>query len=112
MSSARSTSTRRAAASCSSPRATGATAPSRSAMTTFHDFTLKSIDGTDQPLAAYKGKVVLAVNVASQCGFTPQYKGLQALHTEFAGQGLVVAGIPANDFGAQEPGTDAQIKSF
>lgn len=81
-------------------------------MTTLYDFTLKTIDGHDQPLSAYRGKAVLLVNVASKCGLTPQYKGLEALHREFASKGLVVAGIPANEFGAQEPGTDAEIQTF
>jgi glutathione peroxidase len=63
-------------------------------------------------LAAHKGKVLLLVNVASECGLTPQYEGLQALHEKFKDQGLVVIGIPCNDFGAQEPGTNAEIKTF
>jgi glutathione peroxidase len=76
------------------------------------EFSLKSIDGKDAPLSAYKGKVVLLVNVASQCGLTPQYKSLQALHEQFNKEGLVVVGIPANEFGQQEPGTNAEIKEF
>ena len=81
-------------------------------MTTLHDFTLTTIDGHEKNLAAYRDKAVLLVNVASRCGLTPQYKALEALHREFADKGLVVAGIPANDFGAQEPGTDAEIQQF
>lgn len=81
-------------------------------MTTLHDFTLKTIDGNDQPLSAFRGKAVLVVNVASECGLTPQYKGLEALHREYAAKGLVVAGFPANEFGAQEPGSDAEIQKF
>lgn len=73
---------------------------------------LKDIDGKDTTLAAYKGKVLLVVNVASQCGLTPQYEGLQALHEKFKNEGLVVLGFPCNDFGAQEPGTNAEIKTF
>ena len=77
-----------------------------------HDFTLDSIDGEATSLADYKGKVLLMVNVASRCGFTPQYKGLEALYRKYSGKGLVVMGFPANNFGAQEPGTDTEIKAF
>ncbi len=77
-----------------------------------HDFSLNSIDGKATSLADYKGKVLLLVNVASQCGYTPQYKGLEALHRKYSGRGLVVMGFPANNFGAQEPGTDTEIKAF
>jgi glutathione peroxidase len=76
------------------------------------DFTAKDIDGKDVPLSKYKGKVVLIVNVASKCGFTPQYAQLEALHEKYAGQGLAILGFPANDFHAQEPGTNAEIKQF
>jgi glutathione peroxidase len=75
-------------------------------------FKVKSIDGKDVDLAKYKGKVVLIVNVASECGYTPQYKGLQALHAKFGKDGLAILGFPCNDFGAQEPGSEKQIKSF
>ena len=77
-----------------------------------HEFTMKSIDGKPTSLAAYKGKVVLAVNVASQCGYTPQYAGLEALYKQYKDKGLVIAGFPANNFGGQEPGTDDEIKTF
>jgi len=77
-----------------------------------HDFTMKTIDGHQQPLAAFKGKPVLFVNVASQCGYTPQYKGLEALYRKYKDQGLIVVGVPANNFGSQEPGTDEEIKTF
>lgn len=73
---------------------------------------LKSIDGTEIDLSSYKGKVLLIVNVASRCGFTPQYEGLEKLHKEKLGQGLVVLGIPANNFGGQEPGSEEDIKKF
>jgi glutathione peroxidase len=76
------------------------------------DFKMKGIDGKDVDLAQYKGKVVLFVNVASACGYTPQYKGLQALYEKHKDDGLVVIGVPANEFGAQEPGTDEEIQKF
>jgi glutathione peroxidase len=76
------------------------------------DFTLNSIDGQPSSLAAYKGKVVLIVNVASKCGYTPQYEGLEAVYRKYKDQGLVVLGFPANNFGAQEPGTNEEIKTF
>jgi len=78
----------------------------------FHDFTMKDIFGKDKPLADYRGKVVLVVNVASECGYTPQYEGLEKLHEKYADRGLVVTGFPANDFGAQEPGSDSEIATF
>lgn len=81
-------------------------------MTTIHHFKLQTIIGEPRNLADFDGKVVLLVNVASACGYTPQYAGLQALHEKYASRGLVVAGIPSNDFGAQEPGSDAEIKTF
>jgi len=76
------------------------------------DFTIKGIDGKDVDLGQYKGKVVLLVNVASECGYTPQYKGLQDLYEKFGKDGLVVVGVPSNDFGKQEPGTNADILKF
>jgi len=76
------------------------------------DFTMKDIDGKDLNLADYKGKVVMIVNVASKCGFTPQYKGLEALYEKYKDKGFVILGFPANNFKSQEPGTDAQIKQF
>ena len=79
---------------------------------TVHDFTLQSIDGKPSPLADYKGKVVLLVNVASKCGFTPQYTGLEKLYEEYKDKGFVIVGIPANNFGGQEPGTNEEIKTF
>ena len=71
-----------------------------------------SLDGSTADLAAYRGKVTLVVNVASECGYTPQYAGLQKLHTELKGRGFAVLGFPSNDFGAQEPGTPEQIRDF
>lgn len=73
---------------------------------------LKDIDGKDTSLGAYPGKVLLIVNVASQCGYTGQYSGLEALYRKYKDRGLVVAGFPCNDFGAQEPGTSDEIKQF
>ena len=70
------------------------------------NFKMKKLDGKDADLSAYQGKVVLFVNVASQCGLTPQYKELEALHEKYAEKGLAIVGVPANDFGKQEPGTD------
>jgi glutathione peroxidase len=77
-----------------------------------YDFTLNSIDGQPTPLAAYKGKVVLLVNVASRCGFTPQYTALESTYEKYKSRGFVIVGIPANNFGAQEPGTNQEIKTF
>jgi glutathione peroxidase len=81
-------------------------------MTTIYDFSAKTIAGQDQPLSAYRGKVLLIVNVASQCGFTSQYAGLEALQKKFAGEGFSVLGFPSNQFGAQEPGTETEIAAF
>ena len=78
----------------------------------FHDLTAETIDRKPQPLSAYKGQVLLVVNTASECGATPQYAGLEALWREYKDRGFAVLGFPSNDFGAQEPGTEAQIKSF
>jgi glutathione peroxidase len=77
-----------------------------------HEFTMKSIDGNESSLAAYRGKVMLIVNVASKCGYTRQYSGLEALYQKYKGQGLVIVGVPANNFGGQEPGSDAEIQQF
>jgi glutathione peroxidase len=77
-----------------------------------YDFTLDALNGTPTPLASFKGKVLLMVNVASQCGYTPQYEGLQALYTKYKDKGLVIAGFPANNFGGQEPGTNQEIGAF
>jgi glutathione peroxidase len=77
-----------------------------------YDLPLKDIDGKDTSLKPYQGKVMLIVNVASKCGFTPQYTALEALYQKYKDQGLVVLGFPCNQFGGQEPGTDAEIKQF
>ena len=82
------------------------------AASSVYDFTLPSIDGKPAPLSAYKGKTLLLVNVASKCGFTPQYKGLEGLYEKYKDRGLVVISFPANNFGGQEPGTEAEIKDF
>jgi glutathione peroxidase-family protein len=77
-----------------------------------YDFTVKTIEGKDRSLAEYKGKVVLIVNVASECGFTPQYKDLQEIYLKYKDKGFVILGFPSNEFGQQEPGTDTEIKTF
>ncbi len=77
-----------------------------------YEIPLKDIDGKDASLKIYKGDVLLVVNVASHCGFTPQYAGLEALYKKYSAQGLVVCGFPCNQFGGQEPGTSADIKEF
>jgi len=87
-------------------------ATSLSAGSGVYSFTLSSIDGKPAPLADYKGKVVLLVNVASQCGYTPQYSALEAIYEKYKDQGFVILGFPANNFGAQEPGTNEEIKTF
>jgi len=79
---------------------------------TAFDFTFTTIDGEPLHMSQFKGKAVLVVNTASKCGFTPQYEGLQALYETYQDRGLVVLGIPSNDFGGQEPGTSAEIKDF
>jgi glutathione peroxidase len=77
-----------------------------------YDFTLKSIDGQPTPLSEYKGKVLLLVNVASRCGFTPQYTALESIYEKYKDRGLVIVGIPANNFMGQEPGSNEEIKTF
>src|SRR5580700_10720274 len=78
----------------------------------FYGFTMKDIDGKDMPLSAYKGKVLLVVNVASKCGNTPQYKGLEETYQSLQSKGFEILGFPANNFMHQEPGNEAQIKEF
>jgi len=79
---------------------------------TIYDFTARTIDGKDQTLDAWKGKVALVVNVASKCGFTPQYEGLEAIWRRHRDEGLVVLGFPCDQFGHQEPGDEAEIRDF
>ena len=79
---------------------------------TVYDFKARKIDGQEISLASYSGKVLLIVNVASRCGFTPQYRGLEDLHEKFEGRGFEVLGFPCNQFGSQEPGSEAEIRSF
>jgi glutathione peroxidase len=91
--------------------AVAAAAPKEKKMSVL-DLSVPTIDGEQQSLDEYRGKVLLIVNVASECGYTPQYKGLQKLWEDYKGRGLVVLGFPSNDFGAQEPGSEAEIKKF
>lgn len=81
-------------------------------MTTVYDFSAKTIDGKIKKLADFEGKVLLIVNTASRCGFTPQYEGLEALHQRFAKRGFAVLGFPSNQFGQQEPGSESEIAEF
>jgi glutathione peroxidase len=81
-------------------------------MTTVYDFKAKSLDGKDTNLADFKGQVLLIVNTASKCGFTPQYEGLEKLYADLHGKGLTVLGFPCNQFGAQEPGSASEIGQF
>ncbi len=81
-------------------------------MSSAHDFEFKSIDGGPLPLSTFKDKVVLVVNTASKCGLTPQYDGLEKLYSDYKDRGLVVLGVPCNQFAGQEPGTEAEIKDF
>lgn len=79
---------------------------------TIYEFTAMTLDGREKSLAEYKGKVVLIVNTASKCGFTPQYAGLEALYEKYQDQGFVILGFPCNQFGAQEPGSESEIEQF
>ncbi len=86
--------------------------PKGSKTPSIYDFTLRDIDNKEVKLEQFRGKTLLLVNVASQCGYTPQYEGLQKIHAKYKDQGFAVLGFPANNFGAQEPGTDQEIKTF
>jgi len=93
------------------PRVVAADEPSRKPASVL-DFSVKSIDGKTVDLSKYKGEVLLIVNTASQCGYTPQYQGLEAIYEKYKGRGFEVLAFPANEFGHQEPGPDAEIKQF
>lgn len=88
------------------------TTPMNKKAESLHEFKMKRIDGKEESLSKYKGKVVLAVNVASKCGLTPQYEALEATYEKYKDKGFVVLGFPANQFNGQEPGTDAEIAEF
>jgi glutathione peroxidase len=90
----------------------GALASAKEASMSLYDLTVNTLAGKPQPLAAYKGKVALVVNTASECGNTPQYAGLEKLFEEYQAKGFVILGFPSNDFGAQEPGSAEQIRTF
>lgn len=87
-------------------------ASSAFAASSIHDFTMTTIDGQPYAMGSLKGKAVLVVNVASRCGYTPQYAGLQSLYAKYKDRGLVIVGVPANNFGGQEPGSNEEIKTF
>ncbi len=101
-----------AASHAEPPPATAGPTPQQDPASMLYDLSLETITGEPLPLAQFRGKAVLVVNTASRCGFTPQYEGLQALWTRYREAGLVVLGVPSNDFGGQEPGTEEQVKSF
>jgi glutathione peroxidase len=98
--------------SASAQMAAAPAAPAATAAPSLYDIPLKDIDGKPTSLKAYQGKVLLIVNVASKCGNTPQYEGLEAMQKKYAAQGFTVLGFPCNDFGSQEPGTAEEIKTF
>jgi glutathione peroxidase len=97
--------------SSASPEAASA-APASKSQGSIHQFTMKRLDGKPASLGAWSGKVLLVVNTASECGYTPQYAGLEKLYETYADRGLVVLGFPSNDFGGQEPGSPAEIATF
>jgi glutathione peroxidase len=95
-----------------SPNAVATSAQEQAQAKSVYDFTMESIDGEKIPLSVYQGKVIVAVNVASKCGFTPQYEEIEAFYRKYKDKGVVVLGFPANNFMGQEPGTNAEIKQF
>lgn len=101
-----------AALSLAAPAILAGEATAQGTPVSVYDFKVKTIDGKETSLAQYKGKALLIVNTASQCGYTPQYAGLEALYEKYKGKGLVVLAFPSNDFGGQEPGSNAEIKKF
>lgn len=101
-----------AAFAADGPAGGGAAAPETGAAKTAWDFSFTSIDGKPMPLSDFRGQVLLVVNTASFCGFTKQYKALQELHAKYAPRGFAVIGVPSNDFGAQEPKAEGEIKEF
>ncbi len=101
-----------AAVSISLSRASGAAEQQPTTRPAVLNYTVKDIDGNDYDLAKLKGKVVLLVNVASKCGYTPQYKGLESLYEQYKDKGFVIVGFPANNFKGQEPGSNEEIKQF
>jgi len=101
-----------AEAAPAAPAATAANAPAQPAAPSIHGFNMKRLDGSDASLSNWAGKVVLIVNTASKCGYTPQYQGLQQLHAKYSERGFEVLGFPSNDFGGQEPGTAQEIQNF
>jgi glutathione peroxidase len=101
-----------AMAASPAPTSNAPPSPGAAAGPSIHSFTMTRLDGTETALSAWAGKVVLVVNTASKCGYTPQYQGLQQLHTKYSERGFEVLGFPSNDFGGQEPGTSEEISKF
>jgi len=99
-------------AAATSPPTPATPSSGATTMSTVHDFTLETIDGSPRSLSDFKGKVLLLVNTASECGYTPQYEGLQQLQATYEKRGFTVLGFPSNDFGGQEPGSNKEIKAF